>query len=96
MDKINEKSKILKSIYYHWDEANKLFDINNIVMLGLQGSQNYDLETETSDIDTKLLVTPTMDDIVYLRQPKSHTHVLPNNEHLDYKDVRLYFNNIKK
>ena len=33
--KIDEKSKILKSIYYHWDEATKLFDINNIVMLGL-------------------------------------------------------------
>lgn len=94
--KIDEKSKILKSMYCHWDEATKLFNIDNIVMLGLQGSQNYGLETETSDVDTKLLVTPTMDDIIYLRQPKSHTHVLPNNEHLDYKDVRLYFDNIKK
>ena len=63
--KIDEKSKILKSMYYHWDEATKLFNINNIVMLSLQGSQNYNLETETSDVDTKLLITPTMNDIDY-------------------------------
>lgn len=92
---LNNKSKIYKSMEIHSKVAHELFP-NNIVMLALQGSQNYGLETENSDVDTKLLITPSFDDIAYLRQPKSHTHVLPNNEHLDYKDVRLYFDAIKK
>lgn len=80
----------------HNEEANKLFDRKNIVGLFLHGSQNYGLDLPSSDIDTKLLITPTLEDIGMGRQPKSHTHVLDNGEHLDYKDVRFYIDAIKK
>ena len=80
----------------HYIEALKYFDKSHIVGIFLQGSQNYDLSTKNSDVDTKLIVTPTVDDFVYNRKPVSTTHVRDNNEHIDFKDIRLYIDTFKK
>lgn len=66
------------------------------VGLFLQGSQNYDLDYEGSDIDTKVIVLPSFTDFVLNRKPVSTTHIMENNEHLDFKDIRLMFDCIKK
>lgn len=66
------------------------------VGLFLQGSQNYNLDYEGSDIDTKVIVLPSFSDFVLNNKPVSHTHVMENNEHLDFKDIRLMFDCIKK
>ena len=55
----------------------------------LQGSQNYGLDYEGSDIDTKAIIIPTLDDIVLNRKPVSTTWILESNEHIDVKDIRL-------
>lgn len=55
----------------------------------LQGSQNYGLDYEGSDIDTKAIVIPTLEDIVLNRKPVSTTWILESNEHIDVKDIRL-------
>lgn len=62
----------------------------------LQGSQNYGLDYEDSDIDTKVIVIPTFDDFVRNRKPISYTHEMPNKEHVDIKDIRLMFECFKK
>jgi predicted nucleotidyltransferase len=62
----------------------------------LQGSQNYNLDYEGSDIDTKAIVLPSFNDIVLNRKPVSTTIVLPSNEHIDVKDIRLMFECFKK
>lgn len=62
----------------------------------LQGSQNYDLDYEGSDIDTKAIVLPTLEQIILNKKPVSTTHVLPSNEHVDIKDIRLMFDCFKK
>jgi predicted nucleotidyltransferase len=64
--------------------------------LCLQGSQNYNLDYEHSDIDTKAMVVPTLREVVLNNKPVSITHVMENNEHCDLKDIRLMFNNFKK
>lgn len=66
------------------------------VGLFLQGSQNYNLDYEGSDIDTKVIVLPSFTDFVLNRKPISTTHIMENNEHLDFKDIRLMFDCIKK
>lgn len=68
----------------------------NKIALFLQGSQNYNLDIEGSDVDTKLIVVPTLMDIVLNKQPASYTHVRKNNEHIDVKDIRLMFECFKK
>lgn len=66
------------------------------VGLFLQGSQNYNLDYEGSDVDTKVIVLPKFSDFVLNRKPVSTTHIMENDEHLDFKDIRLMFDCIKK
>lgn len=87
---------IMKQVERHYQEALTLFPADRIVGVFLQGSQNYGLDYEGSDIDTKCIVLPTLEDLIFNRKPVSTTHVLPNEEHLDLKDVRLYFQTFRK
>lgn len=66
------------------------------VGLFLQGSQNYNLDYEGSDIDTKAIMLPSFSDFVLNAKPLSTTHIMENNEHVDFKDIRLMFDCIKK
>ena len=66
------------------------------VGLFLQGSQNYKLDYESSDIDTKAIVLPSFSDFVLTHKPVSTTHVMENDEHVDFKDIRLMFECIRK
>lgn len=77
---------------YHYNEALKRYPEGQIVGLWCQGSQNYGLDTPNSDLDTKLLVTPSFKSLALNQQAVSVTHVLDNNEHLDAKNIRLYVN----
>ena len=84
----------------HFEEFVNTYPNLEFFAICLQGSQNYDLDIYTdeykSDIDTKVIVIPSLEDVVMNRKPISTTHVLPNNEHLDVKDIRLYFESFKK
>lgn len=73
-----------------------LSDFDYVTSLGykvlgvfLQGSQNYGLDYEGSDIDTKAIVVPSFGDFVLNKKPASTTLILPSNEHIDVKDIRL-------
>ena len=59
MADLNTITKAASGIQEHYLESKQYFAKNNIVGIFLQGSQNYGLETEDSDIDTKLITTPT-------------------------------------
>ena len=81
---------IMSRIKEHYKEANQYFDENRIIGIFNQGSANYGLDYETSDVDTKLIVVPTFKDIALAKKPVSTTHIRANDEHIDYKDIRLY------
>ena len=87
---------IFKGLDDHWKEALETFNRDQIVGLFLQGSQNYGLDLPTSDIDTKLIVVPSFRDIVLDVRPISTTHVRANQEHIDFKDIRLYMETFYK
>lgn len=69
---------------------------DKLVLVALQGSQNYELDLPTSDVDAKAIVVPSFKNIAMNKKPLSYTHVRPNDEHIDVKDVRLYFECFKK
>ena len=83
-------------LYEHWEDAIKLYPKERIVALVLQGSQNYGLDDAESDVDTKLLLVPTLDEIIFNKKPVSTTHVRENEEHIDAKDIRLYWQCFRK
>ena len=97
---MNREEFIKKGLYLHLHTFKRNYPNLEWFVLVIQGSQNYGLDIYTeeykSDIDTKMLVIPSLEDIVYNKKPISTTYILPNNEHTDIKDIRLYFDNFKK
>lgn len=87
---------IMERVSQHYEEALEHFAEDRIVGIFLQGSQNYKLDLPTSDVDTKLIVVPTFEDIALARKPVSTTHIRANEEHIDFKDVRLYMDTFRK
>lgn len=87
---------VMDRVKEHYNEALTYFPENRIVGIFLQGSQNYGLATPQSDVDTKLIVTPTFKDIAMNRKPVSTTHIRANEEHIDFKDIRLYIQTFRK
>ena len=87
---------VMDRVKEHYNEALTYFPENRIVGIFLQGSQNYGLATPQSDVDTKLIVTPTFKDIAMNRKPVSTTHIRTNEEHIDFKDIRLYIQTFRK
>lgn len=88
------KSEVMSVVSKHSLEAFNM----NLEVLGvfLQGSQNYQLDYDGSDVDTKAIIIPTMRNIVTNKSPVSTTYVRENNEHIDLKDIRVMFNSFKK
>ena len=93
---MTREERIMKRMHEHYQRGVELYGESRIVGLFLQGSQNYGLDYEGSDIDTKLILTPTIEDIIFNRKAVSTTHVMENEEHLDAKDIRLYIQTFRK
>lgn len=90
------RANIMRRVQDHYNEALQYFPEEQIVGVFLQGSQNYELDYEGSDVDTKLIVVPSFRDICLNKKPVSTTHVRANDEHTDWKDVRLYMETFRK
>lgn len=95
---MTREERIMKRVREHYDEVCSLG--KEVVVVFLQGSQNYNCDEYSdeymSDIDTKCIILPTLDDIVCGKSPYSSTHVCANEEHIDIKDIRVMFEMFKK
>ena len=87
---------IMERVREHYNEALEHFPEDRIVGIFYQGSGNYGLDYEGSDVDTKLIVTPTFEDIAMNKKAVSTTHIRENEEHIDFKDIRLYIQTFRK
>ena len=83
-NRVKEHLEIIENRNYNW------------IMIGLCGSQNYDLHHEFSDVDTNVILLPAFEDFCLNRKPISTTSILENNEHIDLKDIRLMFQCFRK
>ena len=92
----DREKNIMERLQGHYDEALTMFPEDRIVGIFLQGSQNYGLDIDESDVDTKLILVPTLEDICFNRKPISTTHIRANEEHIDFKDIRLMFQTFRK
>ena len=87
---------IMDRVWEHYNEALEHFPEDRIVGIFYQGSGNYGLDYEGSDVDTKLIITPTFEDIAMNKKAVSTTHIRDNEEHIDFKDIRLYIQTFRK
>lgn len=95
---MSTKDKGTKRLEEHLSEAMRESNIAGYLFIASNGSVNYDLVIESSDIDSKLVSIPTLEDLVFKsRGEKSITHSMSDNgEHVDIKDVYSMFSMFKK
>ena len=87
---------IMGELNKHCEEALTLFPKSKIVGIFYQGSGNYGLDYCNSDVDSKCVLIPSLEDICLNREPVSFTHVRENGEHIDFKDIRKFIGDFKK
>lgn len=91
------KKEILKRLEIQKNEVLKRYPDTEWLVITLYGSQNYGTQVEGSDIDSKMIVFPSLDDIVFGKQKISHVVEMPDNgEQIDVKDIRLMCENFIK
>ena len=71
------------------------YNESQILGVFLYGSQNYGTNISSSDVDTKCILIPTLEDLC-LRRPVSKEIHLENGEHCDVKDIREIVANFRK
>lgn len=89
-------SWIMDKLQEHYQEALTIFPKDKILGIFIQGSQNYGLDCSGSDIDTKCIVLPTLEEICLNKQATSYTYIRANNEHIDFKDLRVISKDLLK
>lgn len=92
----NKYDEIYLRLEEHLNDATKLVDEDHLVGIFLCGSQNYNLDTPQSDVDTKAIILPSFSDFAFATEPRSWTHIRENDEHIELKDLRSMFHVIRK
>ena len=87
---------VMKRVREHYEIAKSIFPEDLIVGCFLYGSQNYNMADEQSDVDTRVLVVPSLADVVSARRPVSFEHHCENGEHINFVDIREFFRQILK
>lgn len=96
--KSNERYIMERVSQHHqaaWDYVEKKG--GHIIGTFLHGSQNYNLDTAESDVDTISIYVPTVD-FAIVNSPRNHQLIMDDrsNEHCTIKDIRNYVNELLK
>lgn len=96
--KSNERYIMERVSQHHqaaWDYVEKKGGY--IIGTFLHGSQNYNLDTEESDVDTVSIYVPTVD-FAIVNSPKNYRLIIDDgsNEYCTIKDIRNYVNELLK
>lgn len=83
-----EKNKIRKNLKEKLNWMNENTN-ENVAFITLQGSQNYAMDTNKSDIDAKCFIVPSLEDMIDNKQPISKTYHMNDGSIIDVKDIRL-------
>lgn len=95
----SNESYIMERVSQHHRAARNYVENKSGYIIGtfLHGSQNYNLDTEESDVDTVSIYVPTVD-FAIVNSPKNHQLIIEDgsNEHCTIKDIRNYTNELLK
>lgn len=92
------KEDVLRRVFEHAVYVDEQYKDTHIrFFTALQGSQNYQLDDAESDVDTKTLIIPSVNDLILNKSRVSTTLLVePTIEHADVKDIREMFNCFRK
>lgn len=72
------------------------YGTERVVATFLYGSQNYKLDTETSDIDSITIIIPSLEDMIIMLQPINFYNTLNTGEVMGHKDLRVFISEIRR
>jgi ribosomal protein S25 len=85
-----DKEQIINRLKEHWEYAVSLgYNEDRFLGIWLYGSQNYDLASETSDVDSKIIMLPTFEEFCLNKSEISKELHFDNGDHIEVKDIRL-------
>lgn len=91
-----DKETIEARLQEHLSDAMVNENISDWFVIASNGSMNYGLDNEDSDIDSKLLTVPSLKKLIENKRDNT-THIMSDNgEHVEVKDVAIYMNTILK
>ena len=92
-----DREKIFKRLHEDFDTVELMGKNQGFSCIGvfLRGSQNYNLDDEQSDIDSLAIVLPNLDNLIKGYKP-SIEHHNEDDSHVDIKDIRYFFDSLKK
>lgn len=92
-----DRKKIFKRLHEDFDTVDLMGKNQGFTCIGifLRGSQNYNLDDEQSDIDSLAIVLPNLDNLIKGYKP-SVEHHNADDSHIDIKDIRYFFDSLKK
>lgn len=99
MDEIKDRKVTISArVKEHYNYLRELG--YEVVFTALQGSQNYGLDEYSSDycsdVDTKSIILPNLEDFINARNPISAVEIMDNGEHAEIKDIRIMFEMFRK
>lgn len=86
---------IMDRMREHYKDTLKQYPENRIIGIFYQGSGNYGLDYEGSDVDTKCVLAPSLKELAESKMT-SRTYVRENDEHIDFKDIRMMLETFRK
>lgn len=96
MANVERDHKLNRAMMTHYRECEKKYGEGNVWVTMLYGSQNYELDTLGSDVDTKTMLLPSVRDVVLGKQMVSTDLVMPDGALSNTKDFRAMFQNYLK
>ena len=91
---MNTRERVMEHLEYVTETLG--YNRDRILGIFLYGSQNYDLATKDSDVDTKVIILPSFSDMCLKKEWLFKEYVLDNGEHIVVKDIRDYAKNLFK
>lgn len=93
----HDREWIMNEVKKKYETAVAYFGSEDFVIGAfLVGSQNYNLDIESSDVDVKVYVLPSLKSIIENDKLESSTWVQDDGSHIDYKDFRLVIRELEK
>lgn len=86
---------IMDKMRGHYNDALSKYPEYRVVGVFYQGSGNYGLDYEGSDVDTKCVLAPSLKELAESKMT-STTYVRENDEHIDFKGVRAMLETFRK
>lgn len=91
-----DKETIESRLQEHLSEAMVNENISDWFVIASNGSMNYGLDNDNSDIDSKLLTVPSLKKLIENKRDNTTRIMSDNGEHVEVKDVAFYMNTILK